>query len=173
LAAKAHGVSPVQDVVAAWLAVAWEQKILSIKTIFILLKRREPVFFPIRKSKKLNPWAKTNIDIVYILVGVSFLQKMFWSPLGHWALEHVPRILDRLAECPEDSDSPTCPGRWLVFTSPGVAPVIYTVTEDDVIRYSNPNNGYLWWGPLPEIDPESVNDGIDSPPPETGAFDDI
>jgi hypothetical protein len=60
-----------------------------------------------------------------------------------------------------------------VFTSPGVAPVIYTVTEDDVIRYSNPNNGYLWWGPLPEIDPESVNDGIDSPPPETGAFDDI
>ena len=84
-----------------------------------------------------------------------------------WAFRHVERLLDRLDEVPADSDSPTCVGRWLVFTSPGSAPVIYTVSEDDLIKYSTPN-GYLWWGPLPEcvgdVDDGDVDDAIDSPP---------
>ena len=71
--------------------------------------------------------------------------------LEDWALVYVPRLLDRLAEAPADSDHPTCLGKWLLFTSPGAAPVLYTVkSEDDLIKYGQGDSGYLWYGPIPD-----------------------
>lgn len=70
--------------------------------------------------------------------------------IEEWALRHVERVLDRLSEAPDDYDSPTCPGIWLVYSAVGSVPQVYIVSEDDLVRYSNPQNGYLWYGPIPE-----------------------